>query len=147
MNIFITSTSLLSICLLSSCATIKGFRGDPDTWGKKEKTKEVTKKVERPKQKLVSRTRPTVSASSDNNKVNEMSNQTAKKGRTVAGMIEPNNVTKLPDNKDLQESNNVAPVPLPVTPELISPVAPLLQTAPEIAPGIVDPFEALPPIE
>ncbi len=130
MNKFITLTSLLSICLLSSCATIKGFRQHPDTWGKKGKAKKVAKKAELPKQRTVNRIRPngsTPSANSNNVKM------TSNKGRTIEGMIEPD-VTKLPDNKELQESNNIVPAPSTLTPKLEAPVAPLL----------IDPKDPLP---
>ncbi len=69
--------------------------------------------------------KPEANPASNSNRVNKFSNKAAQKGRTIEGFIEPN-VTKLPDNKDLQESNNVAPAPSPLTPKLEAPVAPLL---------------------
>jgi len=43
--------------------------------------------------------------------------------RTIPGFIEPN-VTNLPDSKDLQEANTVAPAP--IIPRLTAPISPLL---------------------
>ncbi len=124
MKKFITSASLLSICLLTSCSIFKGSHGEPDTQGK-----QISKKAELPIQKIENSLRP-VEGISANNTVNSNPSE----GRTIAGFIEPD-VTQLPDNKDLQESNNVAPVPSPLTPKLEAPVAPLL----------IDPSAPLPP--
>ncbi len=120
MNKFIASTSLLSICFLTSCSIIEGYRQDPSTWGIKEQVKNASITADSPKQLKTPLVKPTKGSPSINiNIVNKTSNN----GRTVEGMIEPD-VTQLPDNKDLQESNNVAPAPM--TPELRAPVAPLL---------------------
>ncbi len=82
MNKFITSTSLLSICLLSSCSTIKEFRQDPATWGKKEKTKKVSKTTNHPRQSLINPLRPIeANPASNSNRVNKFSNKGAQKGR------------------------------------------------------------------
>ena len=140
MNKFITSTSLLSIGLLASCSTINGFRQDPDTWGKKEE-KEKTQTISKPEKltkppTVISKSQPTnyTSATTTSKKVNNVTKKTTQNGRIIAGFIEPN-VTKLPDNKDLQESNNIAPIP--VLPRLETPVAPLL-------PDAIDPTSPLP---
>ena len=145
MNKIITSTALLSICLLSSCSTIKGFRNDPSTWGKKgkkEEIKKVSKKTNRPIKRTVPRLHSNETISSEaSNRVNNVSNSSKNKGRTVKGMMEPN-VTNLPDNKDLQESNTVAPVPAPLKPklDLDAPVTPLLK----VPADLTDPSAPLP---
>ncbi len=115
MNKFITSASLLSICLLTSCSIFKGSRGEPDTQGK-----EISKSADLPKQLPLNLVRPVEGIS-----VSNIVNSNTPEGRTIEGFIEPD-VTQLPDNKDLQESNNVAPAPSPLTPKLEAPVAPLL---------------------
>ncbi|MGJ8657991.1 MAG: hypothetical protein ACSHX6_16205 [Akkermansiaceae bacterium] len=139
MNKFIISSSILSFGLLASCSTISGYRQDPDTWGKKgkkEKVQKVSTSAERPKLRPVTQPQPSnIAPAVVNNNVNRVSKKTAQKGRTIEGMIEPN-VTKLPDNKDLQESNNIAPIP--VQPKLESPVAPLLPN------DFIDPTSPLP---
>jgi hypothetical protein len=120
MNKFIASTARLSICFLTSCSIIEGYRQDPSTWGKKEQVKNASDTADFPKQTNTPLVKPTKITPSINSEiVNKISNN----GRTVEGMIEPD-VTQLPDNKDLQESNNVAPAPL--NPKLRAPVAPLL---------------------
>lgn len=119
MNKSINFVSLLSICLLTSCSIFKGSSGEPDTQGKE------IPKTTKPKQMPEKMARPFEGTS-----VSNVVKSDTPEGRTIAGFIEPN-VTKLPDNKDLQESNNVAP---PLTPKLEVPVAPL----------IIDPSAPLP---
>ncbi len=114
MNIFINSLPLLSICLLTSCSIFKGSPGEPDTQGK-----EISKTAE-PKQKPMNGVRP-----DEGTGVSNVVNSNKPEGRTIKGFIEPD-VTQLPDNKDLQESNNVAPALSPLTPKVEAPVAPLI---------------------
>lgn len=109
MNKIITAITLLSICLLSSCSM---FKGKSDAPTKKGKTEKVSKKTDLPPSDLVSdpsSIAETSSATEDTEKVKEQ-------GRIIEGFIEPD-VTGLPDNKDLQESVNVAPIPEPLTPK------------------------------
>ncbi len=123
MNIFITFTSLLSICLLTSCSTFKGSSAAPN-----KLDKEVSEKLLIPVQKPLNSLRPASDISLSN-----VVKSTSPRGRTIKGMIEPD-VTQLPDNKDLQESINVVPTLSPLTPKLKVPVAPM----------IVNPSDTLP---
>jgi hypothetical protein len=117
MNKFITSASFLSICLLSNCAVIKEYRGEPETWGKKGKTENSTEKAEIPTQKPANILR-TVESISDasGTSVDKIADSNPEQGRTIEGFIEPD-VTQLPDNKDLQESNNILPTTSPLIPK------------------------------
>lgn len=88
----------------------------------------------------------TIENSYSSNSANNAVSKNTMNGRTVLGMIEPKNVTNLPDNKDLQESTNITPAPAPVAPvlEKISPpIEP--EVVPADIPQILDPNSALPP--
>jgi hypothetical protein len=95
MNYSITVITLLSICLLNSCAMFKG-KGKNST--KKEKTEKVVKKTDQKEQESLADLGPIAES------VNVSGNTTGenKPGRTIEGFMEPD-VTQLPNNKDLIE--------------------------------------------
>jgi hypothetical protein len=103
---------------MTSCATISRLRDDPSKIDTTENTSDVVKPV---KQDPVSNSVPVevdtpvpnIATSDDN------------KARTIEGFIEPD-VTQLPDNKDLQESNNVAPKPSQLRPNSDKSIIPQL---------------------
>jgi hypothetical protein len=107
MNKSTITITLLSFCLLTSCSMFNNKDKDkaPSKKGKTDK-----EKTEIPPSNLVNDTGSLEETSSTmENPENE------NKGRVLEGFIEPD-VTGLPDNKALQESINVAPIPEPLTP-------------------------------
>jgi len=139
--------SFLAFPLITSCSTIDGYRQDPDTWGvKKSKNKKVESEKYENKEYLPAPIKLTLPESPDvevYKKINKapiqtienlpsvkphpekVSVKTKKKGRTILGMIEPN-VTQLPENKDLQESNMITPSITPIMPTLPDMGSPLV---------------------
>lgn len=152
MNLLVTTTIILSVCFLSSCSTISDYRGDPSTWGETDEQKQM-RLVEKftmllgPKPIITSK--PTIENSYSRNSSSNAVSKNTMNGRTVLGMIEPKNVTNLPDNKDLQESTNITPAPAPVAPVLEKISPPIVPVQPEVVPAdipqILDPNSALPP--
>ena len=117
MNKFSISAPLLSICLLSSCSIFKSGSEDPS---KIVKTENVKKNTAPTQQGIATDTAPDMNEPIDSTISNINSNKT----RTIPGFIEPD-VTQLPDNKDLQESNNVAPASSPLKPNSDNSITPL----------------------
>lgn len=114
MNYSITVISLLGICLLNSCAVFKGKGKNPT---KKEKTEKVVKKTDQSLEVPLSDLGPITDGTGEaGNAAGEN-----KPGRTIEGFMEPD-VTQLPDNKDLVESLNVAPIPEDLAPKPETPV-------------------------
>ncbi len=137
MNKLIFFSPLLCISILSSCSAIKGYRQDPSTWRGKETVEQkkkpqlLSKNNAAPKRTYYNRlptTKPAKIPSAPQVKNVKATAQPqspirTETARTIPGFIEPN-VTNLPDNKDLQEANAVAPAP--ISPRLISPMSQLL---------------------
>ena len=128
--------SLLSLCLFSSCATLSHYRQDPKLWNKKKgkdskekvvKQNAVTKTNELKKRKASAIKTP---YTSQQLKESSTTSPTKQPGRVVRGFIEPD-VTRLPNNNDLQESNISSPIPsqrsvdTPLAPLLNDPLVPL----------------------
>jgi hypothetical protein len=143
MNKYISSAFLLSISFLTSCSTIGEFRQDPSTWGNKEVAAQAPvytapATLPAPQKVVVREVQPEVVAPPVIMKEeNTLPKPTVTQGRTITGFIEPN-VTKLPDNKDLQESNNIAPNLTPLQPTLRD----IESSIPSILP--IDPTSPLP---
>ena len=102
--------TLASALLLSNCATIGKFRKDPSEWGKDGKSSEGLA------EKAKDNDTPTLSAPKLRRTKNTASQPDLdlpklpkNEGRTVHGLLEPENVTKLPSADDLKETQTETP--------------------------------------
>ena len=109
MNKFITCILSLVICSLTSCSLISGLAKNPDDQDKEKKvTHPNADSSQKKNSKKLSHAYYIKSSDTDATKLKQPT------GRVVDGFMEPD-VSNIPDNKDLQESNNVSPI-IPVTP-------------------------------
>lgn len=120
MKFYPTCTLLIALAF-SSCSTISKFRKDPSEWGgSNAKTKELAEKAKdnsNPKLTAPKLTAQKRNKHSTSTPTPELPNNT---GRTVDGLLEPENITKLPTAEDLKETETATPknnTPQPIIPQ------------------------------
>lgn len=111
MNKLITISSLISIGILNSCATISKLRQGSNN--NDQSLAPAPKISEEQKRRNAERLRAMEPVSQIQPIPSETkSTKPTQKNRTIQGMIEPD-VTNIPEDKILQESNNVLPIESP----------------------------------